>query len=189
MPASPHDFAEDEVDAQFDPYPHVGRVTSAPPKTDDDPWTIVRVNGITFDGEVPAYVLHGVVSDVHVPAEGTRVSVQFTNREQAYVVGQLPDPSDTLPTYEPGDRIVAPQTAASQLRMDGDGTVTIESDGTITIDAAGNDVDVQNASSVSVNGGSTGVVTDASVSTTTDGDGHVTSVSVSVTRSSDLYVP
>jgi len=139
---------------------------------------VVYVKPSTINETIPADVNANQVGDVQIPTEGSRVTIAYRPNERPLVVGQRYKNEDTVPEFEPGERVVGHPLSDSHIRLATDGSITIKGD-------AGNIVELASDGSVTINGGSKNPVTD--VSTSTDADGHVTSISL--TRSSNVYLP
>jgi len=201
MPTGPHAHATEKAkEATRRAFPHIGIVTSTPEKSSDEPAHHVHVAGETFTGETPAEIVVEQEGDVNPPAEGSRVLVQFVAGEDALVVGQLysqgGSQKNTAPTYQPGERYLGHPTTDANVHFRPDGTIDVESangastvtvnqDGSVTVINDNGTLELAPDGTVSVDGGSTGVITD--ISTTKDGDGDVQSVDV--TRSNKFFVP
>jgi len=146
--------------------------------TGDDVGHTVFVQPDTMEQTIAADVGVAQTGDIQIPTEGSRVLIAYRVNERPTVLCQRYTPEDTLPDFEPGERVVGHPLSDSHIRLSKDGTVTIKGDG-------GNTIELASDGSVTINGGSNNPVTD--VSTSTDGDGHVTSISL--TRSSNVYLP
>jgi len=118
------------------------------------------------------------VGDVSIPTEGSRVIIGYRVNARPLVLGSRYSANDTVPEYEPGERIIGHPTSNSYIHLDNDGGVHI-------VGENGNSVTMQSNGDVVINDGNTQPVTD--VSTSTDADGHVTSISL--TRASGVYLP
>jgi hypothetical protein len=70
-------------------YPHEAIVVSAPKKESEQPAHVVRVAGVTFNGQKDASVVTPIEGDANIPPEGSRVLVSFVRGEKPVVVGQL----------------------------------------------------------------------------------------------------
>jgi hypothetical protein len=138
----------------------------------------VRVSPFATEVSVPASVRVAQTGDVLVPEEGDTVYVGYRANGEVVILGARYDPEDSVPDYQPGERVVGHPASDTRIRFHSDGSLTVEGEN-------GNTVELAADGSVIVNDGDTAPVT--GVSTSTDGDGHVTSVSVS--RASDVLVP
>lgn len=180
----------------------VGVVTSAP-KQSQAGQHHVAVAETRVPADQPIPVIPTVHGDYYVPPEGTPVLVAYTDENDAVVVG-APIPETDKPSLTAGERVISHplSTAAvvfdedggvtitdddeTQIHADADGkirvkaseaTVTVTKQGTIEATAAdGTSVEVANQT-LTINNGSTPVVTDVSISGT-NSDGGATSLSV-----------
>lgn len=138
----------------------------------------VQIDSRYFEEPVIAAITVNQIGDITVPTQGDRVIVAYQIDGRPIILGTIYTSNDTLPDFEPGERIIGHPMTDSYVRLATDGTIHVEGDG-------GNTIELQPDGSIVLNGGSTQPVTD--VQTTTDVDGHVTSVSL--TRADGIYVP
>ncbi len=144
----------------------------------DDVGHAVYVKPDTLDRDVLADVATAQTGDVYIPEEGSRVIIGYRVNERPIVLGQRYQIDDTIPEFEPGERVIGHPLSNSHIRLAKDGSITVKGDG-------GNTIELASDGSVTINGGSANPVTD--VTTSTDADGHVTSISL--TKSSNIYIP
>ena len=144
----------------------------------DDVGHVVYVKPDLLDRTLPADVAIAQTGDVTIPEEGSRVIIAFRPNERPIVLGQRYKQDETIPDFEPGERVIGHPLSESHIRLAKDGSITVKGDG-------GNTIELASDGSVTINGGSKNPVTN--VTTSTDGDGHVTSITLE--KSSDVYVP
>jgi phage gp45-like len=208
---SPREHATDTAQIQQAySFLDVGVVTSAPIQTEDGQHHVtVAETRVPSDQPIP--VVPPVHGDYYVPPEGVPVLVAYTDENEAVAVG-APIPEADKPSLKAGERVISHplSTAAvvfdedggititdddeTQIHADADGkcrvkaseaTVTVTKQGTIEATAAdGTSVTVANQT-LTVNNGSTPVVTDVSISST-NSDGGATSLSVETNDSVQL---
>lgn len=144
-----------------------GTVTSVPSSDGSGITGIVKVTLVGTEEPTTATLAPPTSGSADPPAEGERVLLVRRPRGDPVVLGAMPTTNNPLPAYDSGDRVVGHAASGA--------TVTFQKDGTVEIDGA---------TDVVVNGGTTNPVID--VSTTKDADGHVTDVSL--TRATDVYL-
>jgi len=156
----------------------------------------IYVRPDTMDTDVVADVGINQTGDVQIPQEGSRVIIGYRANERPIVVGQRYSANETIPEFEPGERVIGHPLSDSNIRLATNGSVTVTDDDgtTITLDGAGEitlstsdgtTVSIANGDVV-INGGTTQAVTDVTPGETND-NGGITSLSVS--RSPSVYVP
>jgi len=157
-----------------------GVVTTVKPhQSGDDVAHHVFVRTEYHTPDDPAIVMANTRGDVQLPDVGDRVLVAYRSDDQPVVLGTLYARTDTVPPYDVGERVVGHPASDAEVRLSPSGTVVVEaSDGT-TVEVASN-------GTVSVNGGSTGVVTDVSAESRNSYNGIT---QLDITRSNDLFVP
>lgn len=177
MPRNPHQQSQqDSRRATRRAYAERATVISV----DDGNNHAITVRPESTGQDESAHILTTLLGDAHQPQVGERVLCVRRTDGRLIVIGSLYAEGDSIPTYEPGERVIGHPLSKAHVRFDTDGTIHIEADDGTTID-----VDT-NAGEVSINGGSTGVVTDV---TGNDTDGSGDFDSLSITRSSKLFVP
>lgn len=142
----------------------------------------VKIKPDTIDSTLTADVAVGLLGDVTIPEVGNRVIIGYRVSSSPIVLGTRYRDSETIPDFEPGERIIGHPASDNYIRLQNNGTIHVESGGGAT-------VELQTDGDVVVNDGSTKPVTDVTVNTTTDADGHVTDVSLNITRTSDVFIP
>lgn len=156
----------------------------------------VYVRPDTMETDVIADVGINQTGDVQIPQEGSRVVIGYRVNERPLVVRQRYSSDDTVPEFDPGERVIGHPLSDSNIRLATDGSVTVtDDDGTsITLDGSGaitltasdgTSVSLDNGNVV-INGGNTQAITDVSAGETND-NGGITSIDVS--RSPSVYVP
>lgn len=137
----------------------------------------VEVNPDTIDSAITAEVKADQIGDVAIPTEGDRVIIGYRITGRPIILGSRYSISDTVPNYEPGERVIGHPLSDAHIRLTSDGTVRMTDD-------HGNTIETKSDGSVVINDGSNKVVTDIE---TTTSDGYVTSVST--ITSDDIFVP
>jgi hypothetical protein len=139
---------------------------------------VVYVKPSTINETIPADVNANQVGDVQIPTEGSRVTIAYRPNERPLVVGQRYKDDNTVPEFEPGERVIGHPLSEAHIRLAEDGSITIKGDG-------GNTVELASDGSVTVNEGSKNPITE--ITTTSDSDGHITSITL--TRSPNIFIP
>lgn len=101
----------------------------------DDTAHAVKVIPDLVSSEIVADVAIGQTGDVCIPTEDSRVVIAYRENERPVVLGQRYTSEDTIPEFEPGERIIGHPLSDSYIKIDTEGKIRI-------------------------NGGETGVVTD-----------------------------
>lgn len=159
-------------------------------------------DGESVGSPIPTWVIVPNKGDMATPNSGDTIVLGYTRGGFAICFGVLYTRQERgqVPSYTKDERVIGHKATDSEIRINGDGTITvssndaeirIESDGSVVMESsAGDKVEVDAGDgSVRVNDGTNAVVYDASVSTTTDGEGDVTSVSLNLSKSNKLKVP
>jgi hypothetical protein len=156
-----------------------GTVTTVEPHdTGDERSHECWVKPDSFEGDVRAEILSPAHGSVTIPEEGERVLVIHRRDDDPMIIGSRYEEDETIPAYDPGERIVSHAASDSHVYFRVDGSILVSGHN-------GNTIELKADGSIVLNGGTNNPVTD--VSTTTDSDGHVTSISL--TKSSDIYIP
>lgn len=148
-----------------------GRVLTVPTHTSGDSiGHAVEVATEFLDEPQIAEVGVGEVGDVCLPAEGDDVIVGYRLDGAPFVLGTRYQVGDTIPEFEPGERVIGHPASSSHIRLATDGTVTISGDGGNTIELAPNGNTI-------INGGGVKPITQVDFTNET------------VTRAADVLVP
>ncbi len=135
-------------------------------------------------GQFEAEVLLSAGGDFYLPPVDSMVMVQYLVDNTPVVIGsEYIDVSHLSSRPAGGERIIGHPLSDSHIFFDTNGNITISGDDStnVNIDITGGmSVDI-GGGSLSINGGSTPVVTD--VTTTKDADGHVTDISLTTNNS------
>lgn len=154
-------------------------VTDAPTHVSgDDVRHHVKVRPDTFDQSIPADVRISHQGDVCIPTEGSRVVIGYRPNGRALVLGGRYAQGDTIPPFEPGERIVGHPTTDSEVHLHNDGSVTVEGD-------SGNTIELGTDGTVTINDGNTAPVTN--IETTKDADGDINDITL--IRADGVFVP
>jgi len=140
---------------------------------------VVYVKPDLLDRTLPADVAVTQTGDITIPEEGSRVIIAFRPNERPVVLGQRYKQDDTIPEFEPGERVIGHPLSESHIRLAKDGSITIEGDG-------GNTIKLASDGSVTINDGSTQAIKDVQADGT-NSNGGITSLDI--TRSNDVYLP
>jgi hypothetical protein len=156
-----------------------GHVTTVESHTDGDGrGHVCWVKPDSFEGDVQTEILAPAHGSVTIPEEGERVLVIHRRDGEPMIIGSRYEEGETIPAYDPGERIVSHAASDSHVYFRVDGSILVSGHN-------GNTIELKADGTIVLNGGTNNPVTD--VSTTTDNDGHVTSISL--TKSSDIYIP
>lgn len=165
-------------------YPHEAIVVSAPKKESQQPAHVVRVAGVTFNGQKDASVVTPIEGDTNIPPEGSRVLVSFVRGEKPVVIGQLYSQanddrefSNSAPPYDKTRRLGDPHST-SHIEFTTQNVIHIEADDGTTVDVDPTD------GTVRVNDATQGVVTNVEAADTNKYNGIT---ELDITRSSDLF--
>jgi hypothetical protein len=139
----------------------------------------VYVKPDTLDRDILADVATTQTGDVCIPEAGSRVIIGYRVNERPIVLGQRYQIDDTIPDFEPGERVIGHPLSDSHIRLAKDGSITIKGDG-------GNTIELASDGSVTINGGSTKAIKNVEAGGT-NSEGGITSLDI--TRSSDVYIP
>jgi len=135
-------------------------------------------------GQFEAEVLLSAGGGFYLPPIDSRVMIQYLADDTPVVIGsEYTEVSHLSERPAGGERIIGHPLSNSHVFFDNNGNITISGDDStnISIDITGGmSVDI-GGESISVNDGSTPVVTD--VSTTKDSEGHVTDISLTTNNS------
>ena len=146
------------------------RVERSPTRSDsNDNQHVVYIKNATLEQSTKADVGVTQTGDVQIPEEGSRVVIAYRPNERPIVLNQLYTANDSLPNFEPGERIVSHPLSDGYVKLSKDGTIEVNAD-----------------SDVVINGGSTKAVTDVTIDST-NSEGGATSLKVH--RSSSVYLP
>lgn len=116
-------------------------------------------------GQIEAEVLVGAGGDFYLPPVESRVTIAYFRNDTPAVIGCEYKDLD-IERLPGGERRIGHPTTNSHILLSNDGSITIELDDGTTV--------TLNNSTLTLNGGSTPVVTDINV--TKDADGYVTDV-------------
>jgi len=130
---------------------------------------VVYVLPDTMDKTVPADVGINQTGDVQIPNEGSRVMIGYRPNERPFVLAQRYKKSDTIPDFEPGERIIGHPLSDSYVKLAADGSVKVFADNNVVI-----------------NDGQTKAITDVSAAST-NSDGGITSLNIE--RSDSVFIP
>lgn len=139
----------------------------------------VYVRPDTMEQDVIADVAISQTGDVEIPVEGSRVVIGYRPNGRPLVLDQRYNDGETIPDFEPGERIVGHPLSESYIKLAKDGSVTVEGDG-------GNTIQLQANGDVVINGGTTQAITDVSAGSTNSNNGIT---SLDITRSPSVYLP
>lgn len=89
---------------------------------------VCYVKPSTLNKTIPADVLVSLVGDAQIPTEGSRVLISYRTNERAVVIGQRYKASNTEPPYEPGERIIGHPETNSNIRLNNDGSISLQSE-------------------------------------------------------------
>jgi hypothetical protein len=140
---------------------------------------VVYVKPDLLDRTLPADVAVTQTGDVTIPEEGSRVIIAFRPNERPIVLGQRYKQDETIPDFEPGERVIGHPLSESHIRLAKDGSITVKGD-------EGNTIELASDGSVTINGGSTKAIKNVEAGGT-NSDGGITSLNI--TRSDDVYIP
>jgi hypothetical protein len=125
---------------------------------------VVSPNG--KDTQFPVELPVQANGDVHVPTAGTPVLIGYRKGDRPIIVAIRYTSDADIPSFKAGERRIAHHASDSNIYLRNDGAVEIITDDGTSV--------VVKDNTITVNGGSTPVVTD--IATTKDADGHVTDV-------------
>jgi len=155
-------------------------VTRSPSHTQGDNKShAVYVLPDTMEQDLLADVAVGLTGDTQIPQEGSRVVIGYRVNERPLVLGQRYRESDSVPDFEPGERVIGHPLSGSYIKLAKDGSVTVKGNN-------GNKIRLQKNGNVVINGGSTQAITDVTIASTNEYGG---ATSLAITRSPSVYLP
>jgi len=153
-------------------------VTRSPSHTQGDNKShAVYVLPDTMEQDLLADVAVGLTGDTQIPQEGSRVVIGYRVNERPLVLGQRYRESDSVPDFDPGERVIGHPLSGSYIKLAKDGSVTTisDADSSVTHDTDGGVVvESVDGNTVSVNHDGTINVTDTNGNDVTLDDGGIT---------------
>lgn len=105
-------------------------VTRSPSHTEGDNKShAVYVKPDTMERELLADVAVGLNGDTQIPTEQSRVVIGYRVNERPLVLGERYKQDDSVPDFEPGERVVGHPLTESYIKLSKNGSVTIEGNG------------------------------------------------------------
>ena len=152
-----------------------GYVVSVPEGSSVPPAVEVMTYG-PDGGSTIASVAMTLTGDMNVPPVGSDVILAERKGGRPVVLACSYEEMGDIPSAKVDERVISHSSSHAEIRLKPDGSVHVTNDSGTSL--------VLDGGTVTINGGTQGVITD--VSTSKDGDGHVTDVSI--TRNQNILI-